>query len=566
VYPVRFGRVHIAPPPRLFSRAGMERKLRVDWGDVAKISVGDPAEPDEVRAVTVRVVRGTWGRGASSAVRSDDGGGERKGLCSVDGTYVFRMFSGTTEAGLVCAAMNETLWKCSDGISEGIPRGAEGATLSRFPPQMGLGERAETPDSERFPSPLDPVKWAVAKQSSVPPKPPPPLSAETELPYDGLAGNCTYSFLETFNRTLLSCGILPGSYAIDDILDDSDEDSREGDGGGSAKECPSADKDDWDTVISATPGLYGVAPGGCGFLAIDRRRIPLCGGLDKFHDAILADCDGTRPTSVLAFMTNEGDKDVRCTPWEGDGVGAGAAHTGGASGDGAEKTETDDAVRTCVRTITYRRPLTHPLGPPSCRVTRTQTLRRYCKKGLVVENSNAMKDVPACDCFTVVDRWIVEPCPGGTGVFLSVYFEIRFTSRTMLRGIITKQTNKEGLESFRSFADFAEAAFDPSREAEKEGAATPVVLAADLVKKEPDPVGRKRIYLVLAIIVVLQIWILIRLEGISRPPPRGNAVTLSGLKETLLQLQEAVETAGRVLEGMRGDADGSGGHCDAMRR
>jgi len=130
------------------------------------------------------------------------------------------------------------------------------------------------------------------------------------------------------------------------------------------------------------------------------------------------------------------DRDVEVTPWE---IG-----------------NDDDKEKSCFmkRTITFSHPIktnSMGLGPSEARTRRIQSLWRFeGDRGIVLENKTFVDGIPASDSFHVFDRWLLEP-QGETQLMLSASFEIRFTKRSLFRGIIEKSVKKETVDWWIGF-------------------------------------------------------------------------------------------------------------------
>lgn len=105
------------------------------------------------------------------------------------------------------------------------------------------------------------------------------------------------------------------------------------------------------------------------------------------------------------------------------------------------------------RSIDYRHPIRAPVGPPSARATKEQTLQRFDGCGLCLDTRTIVVGVPIADCFHVDDRILVEATPEG-GVTVRAMFQVRFVKNTMLKNIVRSTTNSEFKEFFAKYQSF----------------------------------------------------------------------------------------------------------------
>lgn len=79
-------------------------------------------------------------------------------------------------------------------------------------------------------------------------------------------------------------------------------------------------------------------------------------------------------------------------------------------------------------------------------------MRRFEDKGITLENSTKVSNIPASDTFSVEDHWVVA-ADGPDHVILSVYFAPRFVKRTMFKSLIEKNVRQETSGWFLAYVD-----------------------------------------------------------------------------------------------------------------
>lgn len=79
-----------------------------------------------------------------------------------------------------------------------------------------------------------------------------------------------------------------------------------------------------------------------------------------------------------------------------------------------------------------------------------QRVRVFGQHGMVLETSSTMENVPAADCFTLEDRWVIAPAnparPEEGGLVVRTAFEIRFNKSTFFRKIIEGRSRGDTLQ------------------------------------------------------------------------------------------------------------------------
>lgn len=91
-----------------------------------------------------------------------------------------------------------------------------------------------------------------------------------------------------------------------------------------------------------------------------------------------------------------------------------------------------------------------PVGPPTASVLQQQRVRVFGQHGMIWEASTTMGDVPAADCFTLEDRWVISPADPDAaleqgGLRVQTTFEVRFVKSTFFRKIIEGRSSRDTL-------------------------------------------------------------------------------------------------------------------------
>lgn len=89
------------------------------------------------------------------------------------------------------------------------------------------------------------------------------------------------------------------------------------------------------------------------------------------------------------------------------------------------------------------------MGPPTAPVLQLQRVRVFGQHGMILETSTTMENVPAADCFTLEDRWLIAPtnpdAPEEGGLAVRTSFEVRFVKSTFFRKIIEGRSRNDTL-------------------------------------------------------------------------------------------------------------------------
>lgn len=110
-----------------------------------------------------------------------------------------------------------------------------------------------------------------------------------------------------------------------------------------------------------------------------------------------------------------------------------------------------------MRTISYSHPIKAPVGPPSAKAMKEQTLRRFGNAGLRLETRTTVKGVPVADCFHVDDCILVEMNQDSITI-ARAKFNVQFVKKTMLKKIVKSTTTAEVKQFFAEYQKFLTAA------------------------------------------------------------------------------------------------------------
>jgi len=112
-----------------------------------------------------------------------------------------------------------------------------------------------------------------------------------------------------------------------------------------------------------------------------------------------------------------------------------------------------------VRTLSFEHPVSksYGIGPSHTLTTKQQRLYRHPGCGLCLTSSTSVEGVPAADCFTVKDHWVVET-NSSNGVILSIKFGADFHKRTILKSVIVKNIRSSTKEWFQGYESMVQEA------------------------------------------------------------------------------------------------------------
>jgi len=152
------------------------------------------------------------------------------------------------------------------------------------------------------------------------------------------------------------------------------------------------------------------------------------------------------------------------------------------------------------------------MAPPEAMAKKRQRLRKYGSRGICVDTSSEVQDVPLTDCFYLDDRLLVE-ANGHGGVTVNLRFEVRFIKSTMFRRIIERTTKDEFLKGTERFRQKMVEATPSEMVVEKKIVAPPVAGGYPLVPSTPPSVSKNlSISIIVALILILVFHFLLLLE------------------------------------------------------
>lgn len=97
------------------------------------------------------------------------------------------------------------------------------------------------------------------------------------------------------------------------------------------------------------------------------------------------------------------------------------------------------------------------MGPPTAPVIQVQRVRVFGQHGMILETSSTMENVPAGDCFTLEDRWVVRPLdPAEEGLHIKTSFEVKFVKSTFFKKIIESRSRTDSLSYHQCWFEMIE--------------------------------------------------------------------------------------------------------------
>ena len=97
------------------------------------------------------------------------------------------------------------------------------------------------------------------------------------------------------------------------------------------------------------------------------------------------------------------------------------------------------------------------MGPPTAPVIQVQRVRVFGQHGMILETSSTMENVPAGDCFTLEDRWVVRPLdPAEEGLHIQTSFEVKFVKSTFFKKIIESRSRADSLSYHQCWFEMIE--------------------------------------------------------------------------------------------------------------
>lgn len=174
------------------------------------------------------------------------------------------------------------------------------------------------------------------------------------------------------------------------------------------------------------------------------HEIHLPCSLDEFYEQFIAnDC----PHSFGSFQKSTiGDFELEVKKWE--------------------KNKESSATNSSNRIITFRHPLKHKLGPKDASMEKRQQLHLIPGHGILLKSCTYGKGFPAADAFHVEDMWIIEPRNAdesgrrgsGSGISMSVFFQIQYSKSTMFKKMIDASTKQEYTQMYDKYVDMVTSA------------------------------------------------------------------------------------------------------------
>jgi hypothetical protein len=129
------------------------------------------------------------------------------------------------------------------------------------------------------------------------------------------------------------------------------------------------------------------------------------------------------------------------------------------------------------RDISFIHPLNNSLGPSEAKTNRQQRFQRFGTLGVTLQNITNIQGVPGADCFKVEDRWVVEALSDNS-VRFSVYFQITFFKRTMIKPLIQKNIKAETKKWFQGYVTFIKRALHKEYD-RKDSSPLPITTSED---------------------------------------------------------------------------------------
>jgi hypothetical protein len=169
----------------------------------------------------------------------------------------------------------------------------------------------------------------------------------------------------------------------------------------------------------------------CRTVVADSVVLPMSAG--EFFAFYLAD---GAPYSSSRFQERKQERDITTSMWDGGGLAD------------------EMGIVQLRRTVSFYRPI-NQFGIEGTVMHKKQSLKVYDDWGLVMDSISVLDKnslVPAAACFGVHDSLVVRECP--QGVELSVSFDVRFYTSSVLRYFVETQTTRETLVYLKTYLDF----------------------------------------------------------------------------------------------------------------
>lgn len=169
------------------------------------------------------------------------------------------------------------------------------------------------------------------------------------------------------------------------------------------------------------------------------------------------------PYTFEAFQKKRLDKDIRYGRWETlEHVKQPSMHSHAPS---CENLKVPDLRE---RILKFKAKTRNYFGPPYATTTKVQRALIVSKRLLVIESKTTLADIPFCDRFYVMERWIVTTEKRGNDDYcacLSVYAQVFFTKRCPFESQITTKSRETILEVANQWSEMADEALKRTEEA-----------------------------------------------------------------------------------------------------
>jgi hypothetical protein len=147
--------------------------------------------------------------------------------------------------------------------------------------------------------------------------------------------------------------------------------------------------------------------------------------------------DNDAPYTLKEFQSKRGDKDIQYGQWEKlDHVQQPSLHAKAKSCPDLPSLVRDRVLTFKVKNISY-------FGPPYVPATKVQRALVASKRLLVLESKNTVSDVPFCDRFFVLERWVVTAEKMSDGLYhlnASIYSQAFFTKKCTFESQIVSKS------------------------------------------------------------------------------------------------------------------------------
>ena len=259
---------------------------------------------------------------------------------------------------------------------------------------------------------------------------------------------------------------------------------------------------------------------------LDSIHLPC--SLDEFYEKFIAN---DSPHSFGSFQKSAiGDFELEVEKWE--------------------KNRGGTAANSRKRTITFRHPLKHKLGPKDARMEKRQQLHLVPGHGILLKSCTYGKGFPAADAFHVEDMWIIESCitdadESGSGVSMSVFFQIQYSKSTMFKKMIDVNTKQEYTQMYVKYMDMVKSALGGETKTGATAAAEKKIEdetpKAVLETSTPEtPLLRM---IILCAIAMISILVLAYYISVLRSRIASLEEQMGEMRQNMIVLQELMATA-----------------------